>query len=135
MMDEQLDWTENLGNAVAAQQPDVMDAIQRLRYQAAAAGTLWSNAQQRVTTERQVSSSSQPIRSSCIRRSTVRPAFTGPGHIRTTHRSIYPHSEPTSVSRAPSESGLARDLLWSDRYGAGAFSIGPSVGYNSMLTV
>src|SRR5215469_12026458 len=53
MMDEQLDWTENLGNAVAAQQPDVMDAIQRLRYQAAAAGTLWSNAQQRVTTERQ----------------------------------------------------------------------------------
>jgi hypothetical protein len=53
MMDEQLDWTEDLGNAVAAQQPDVMDAIQRLRYQAAAAGTLWSNAQQRVTTERQ----------------------------------------------------------------------------------
>ncbi|MBV8520639.1 MAG: DUF3300 domain-containing protein, partial [Acetobacteraceae bacterium] len=53
MMDEQLDWTENLGSAVAAQQPDVMDAIQRLRYQAAAAGTLWSNAQQRVTTERQ----------------------------------------------------------------------------------
>ena len=32
MMDEQLDWTENLGNAVAAQQPDVMDAVQRLRY-------------------------------------------------------------------------------------------------------
>jgi hypothetical protein len=53
MMDQQLDWTENLGNAVAAQQADVMDAIQRLRYQAAAAGTLWSNAQQRVTTERQ----------------------------------------------------------------------------------
>ena len=53
MMDEQLDWTENLGNAVAAQQPDVMDAVQRLRYQAAAAGTLWSNEQQRVTTERQ----------------------------------------------------------------------------------
>jgi hypothetical protein len=53
MMDEQLDWTEQLGNAVPAQQPDVMDAIQRLRYQAAAAGTLWSNTQQRVTTERQ----------------------------------------------------------------------------------
>jgi Protein of unknown function (DUF3300) len=53
MMDQQLDWTEQLGNAVVAQQPNVMDAIQRLRYQAAAAGTLWSNAQQRVTTERQ----------------------------------------------------------------------------------
>jgi hypothetical protein len=53
MMDEQLDWTEQLGNAVLAQQADVMDSIQRLRHQAAAAGTLWSNAQQRVTTERQ----------------------------------------------------------------------------------
>ena len=53
MMDEQLDWTEQLGNAVVAQQADVMDAIQRLRYEAAEAGTLWSNAQQRVTTERQ----------------------------------------------------------------------------------
>src|SRR5271156_3351205 len=53
MMDGALDWTEQLGNAVIAQQADVMDAIQRLRYQAAAAGTLWSNAQQRVTTEGQ----------------------------------------------------------------------------------
>jgi len=53
MMDEQLDWTEQLGNAVLAQQADVMDSIQGLRNQAAAAGTLWSNAQQRVTTEGQ----------------------------------------------------------------------------------
>jgi hypothetical protein len=45
MMDEQLDWTEQLGNAVLAQQADVMDSIQRLR---AAAGTLWSNPLQRV---------------------------------------------------------------------------------------
>ncbi len=52
-MDGELDWTEELGNAVTAQQGDVMDAIQRLRHQAAAAGTLWSNAEQRVTTERQ----------------------------------------------------------------------------------
>jgi hypothetical protein len=53
LMDDKLDWTEQLGNAVVAQQVDVMDSIQRLRYEAAAAGTLWSNAQQRVTTERQ----------------------------------------------------------------------------------
>src|SRR5271156_362408 len=53
MMDGQLDWMEQLGNAVMTQQGDVMDAIQRLRYQAAAAGTLWSNAEQQVTTERQ----------------------------------------------------------------------------------
>jgi hypothetical protein len=53
MMDGALDWTEQLGDAVAGQQADVMDAIQRLRHQAAAAGTLWSNAEQQVTTERQ----------------------------------------------------------------------------------
>jgi hypothetical protein len=53
MMDAALDWTEELGNAVMAQQGDVMDSIQRLRHQAAAAGTLWSNAEQQVTTERQ----------------------------------------------------------------------------------
>jgi hypothetical protein len=53
MMDGELDWLEQLGDAVVAQQADVMDAIQRLRHQAAAAGTLWSNAEQQVTTERQ----------------------------------------------------------------------------------
>jgi len=53
MMDTNLDWTEGLGAAFATQQPEVMDAIQRLRQQAAAAGTLWSNAQQRVTEEGQ----------------------------------------------------------------------------------
>jgi Protein of unknown function (DUF3300) len=53
MMDGRLEWTEQLGNAFLAQQGDVMDAIQRLRNQAAAAGTLWSSAQQRVTTEGQ----------------------------------------------------------------------------------
>jgi hypothetical protein len=31
MMSEKLDWTEKLGDAVVDQQPDVMDAIQRLR--------------------------------------------------------------------------------------------------------
>ena len=53
MMDANLDWTEQLGASFVAQQPDVMDAIQSLRQQAAAAGTLWSNAQQRVTEEGQ----------------------------------------------------------------------------------
>src|SRR6516225_10125294 len=53
VMDANLDWTEELGDAFVAQQADVMDAIQRLRHQAAAAGTLWSNAQQNVTEEGQ----------------------------------------------------------------------------------
>ena len=53
MMDDQLDWTEQLGNAFLSQKANVMDSSQRLRHQAAAAGTLWSDSQQRVTTEGQ----------------------------------------------------------------------------------
>ncbi|MGB5733709.1 MAG: DUF3300 domain-containing protein [Thiohalocapsa sp.] len=47
-MNDNLDWTQDLGDAVLAQQGDVTDAIQRLRDQADAAGALTSNEQQRV---------------------------------------------------------------------------------------
>ncbi len=40
MMDEKLGWTERLGEAFLAQQPQVMDTIQALRRRAAAAGNL-----------------------------------------------------------------------------------------------
>ena len=46
-------WTTDLGNAFLAQQADVMNAVQRMRAQAKAAGKLQSNAQETVTTERQ----------------------------------------------------------------------------------
>ncbi len=48
LMDERLDWTQRLGDAFLAQQADVMDSVQRLRYQAQAAGTLQSTPQQTV---------------------------------------------------------------------------------------
>ena len=48
-MDEQLDWTQRLGEAFLDQEPHVMDAIQGLRQQAARAGNLRSNEQMRVT--------------------------------------------------------------------------------------
>ncbi len=53
MMDRNLKWTTDLGNAFLAQQGDVMDAIQRQRQRAQAAGKLASNEQQTVqqTTE------------------------------------------------------------------------------------
>jgi len=53
MMSTKLDWTQQLGNAVLAQQPDVMDAIQRLRTKAQANNKLASNQQQTVTTQQQ----------------------------------------------------------------------------------
>ena len=49
MMSEKLDWTEKLGDAVVAQQPDVMDAIQRLRAKAQANDKLQTTKQQTVT--------------------------------------------------------------------------------------
>ena len=51
LMSNKLDWTQQLGDAVLAQQPDVMDAIQRLRTKAQANNKLQSTSQQTVTTQ------------------------------------------------------------------------------------
>jgi Protein of unknown function (DUF3300) len=53
MMSQQLSWTQQLGDAVLAQQPDIMDAIQRLRTKAQANNKLQSNQQQTVSTQQQ----------------------------------------------------------------------------------
>jgi hypothetical protein len=49
MMSKKLDWTQKLGDAVLAQQPDVMDAIQRLRAKAYASEKLKTTDEQKVT--------------------------------------------------------------------------------------
>ena len=48
-MSDKLDWTQKLGDAVLAQQPDVMDAIQRLRAKAYERKKLATTKQQTVT--------------------------------------------------------------------------------------
>src|SRR3954467_5832507 len=53
MMSDKIDWTKNLGDAVLAQQPDVMDAIQRLRAKAQARNNLVTNKQQKVSVQKQ----------------------------------------------------------------------------------
>jgi Protein of unknown function (DUF3300) len=50
-MDENLDWTRQLGDAFLVQEPQVMETIQRLRRQARTAGTLMTDAQVRVVDE------------------------------------------------------------------------------------
>jgi hypothetical protein len=52
MMNDKLDWTQSLGDAVLAQQPDVMDAIQRLRTKAQANNKLQSTKEQKVTVQK-----------------------------------------------------------------------------------
>jgi hypothetical protein len=49
MMSDKLDWTQKLGDAVLAQQTDVMDAIQRLRAKADANDKLKSTKEQKVS--------------------------------------------------------------------------------------
>lgn len=51
MMDEKLDWTQQLGDAFLAQREDVMNAVQRLRAKAAASGQLKTTKQQQVTNQ------------------------------------------------------------------------------------
>ena len=51
LLNKDLDWTWKLGEAVVAQQSDVMDAVQRFRGKADAAGNLASNEQMKVTKE------------------------------------------------------------------------------------
>ena len=53
MMNDKLDMTQKLGDAFLGQQKDVMDAVQRLRAKAYAAGNLKSGKEQKVTTEQQ----------------------------------------------------------------------------------
>jgi hypothetical protein len=51
MMSQKLDWTQTLGNAVIAQQPDVMAAVQRLRQMAQSQGALKSSNEQTVSVD------------------------------------------------------------------------------------
>ena len=51
MMNDDLQWTERLGDAFLAQQSDVMNSVQRLRQRAAAAGALQSTPQQSVASQ------------------------------------------------------------------------------------
>ncbi len=54
LMNDQLEWTQQVGDAVLAQQQDVMNAIQVLRGRAQAAGALQSGPQQTVTVTQNV---------------------------------------------------------------------------------
>jgi hypothetical protein len=55
LMSEKLDWTKDLGDAVLAQQPDVMDAVQRLRAKAYDNKKLATSKQQKVSVQTQES--------------------------------------------------------------------------------
>ncbi len=53
MMNDKLDWMQQLGDAFLAQQKDMLDGVQRLRSKALAAGNLKTGKEQKVTTEQE----------------------------------------------------------------------------------
>src|ERR1700754_3614146 len=53
MMGDKLDWTKSLGDAMLAQQADLMDSIQRLREKAQSRNKLVSNKKQKVSVKQQ----------------------------------------------------------------------------------
>ena len=50
-MAENIQWTTDVGNAFLAQQPDVMDAVQRMRAKAQGTGKLKTSSEQKVETK------------------------------------------------------------------------------------
>jgi hypothetical protein len=53
VLNDNLEWTQQLGYAMATQQADVLDSIQRLRRQAQMAGSLKTTEQQKVVVEKE----------------------------------------------------------------------------------
>ncbi|OPY69111.1 MAG: hypothetical protein A4E62_01907 [Syntrophorhabdus sp. PtaU1.Bin002] len=53
MMNDQLDWTQQLGDAFLAQRKDVMDTVQKLRGKAQAQGNLKTTKEQKVVVEKE----------------------------------------------------------------------------------
>jgi len=53
MMDEKIEWTENLGDAFLDQQRDVMESVQRLRRKADESGNLKTTKEQKVIVEKE----------------------------------------------------------------------------------
>jgi hypothetical protein len=61
MLNQNLEWTQQLGYAMQVQQPDVFEAVQRLRQQARAAGHLQSSSEQAVRVEAPPQGAPQPV--------------------------------------------------------------------------
>ncbi len=115
MMDENLDWTNQLGAAVLAQQADVMTAVQAMRAKAQTLGNLETTAQQQVIDQDNVIQIVRPTR----RLFTFRPTIPQSSIISPRRRS-------SSAPRSPSASGSAAGATGTATGSIAAASIGPA---------
>jgi hypothetical protein len=105
MMSTKLDWTQKLGDAVLAQQPDVMDAVQRLRTKAEANNKLTSTKEQKVTKRLSLSNQRSPTRSTC--HIMIPPLSTEGGRTQPIRHIISRRPDTSRVESSRAESHLA----------------------------
>jgi hypothetical protein len=101
-LNDHLDWTQKLGDAMISQQQDVSDSIQRLRAHAADAGHL-QNGPQQVVTATGIGADRvyaiQPANPDAIYAPAYDPAWAyGNWRIRTIRRSTIPRRRPTATA-------------------------------------
>jgi hypothetical protein len=122
MMSTNLDWTQKLGDAVLAQQADVMDAIQRLRSKAQTNNKLTSTKEQTVTVKQE--QDKQVIAIEPAEPNTIQVPYYDPGVVygewpllsRHPATSLGGFLRPDSHLVPPTLSGVGR---WAEIIGAG----------------
>ncbi len=131
MMNQQLEWTQQLGYAVSTQQDDVMDSVQRLRLQAQQAGTLKSNDQQIVSVAPAVDAQGAPTSQQAI---IIQPANPQVVFVPTYNPSVafgtwpYP-STPPIYFPPPVGYNFGNALLTGLAFGAGVAVVGSLWGW------
>ena len=130
MMSDKVDWTKNLGDAVLAQQADVMDAVQRLRSKAYENKKLVTTKQQKVSVQTQESGQAIVIESADPNTMSV------PYYDPATVYGSWPYAEyppyyfgyPSYIGAGVIAAGLAFGTAWGigrwGNYWAGGFNWG-----------
>src|SRR3954453_3423815 len=114
MMSDKLDWTKALGDAVLAQQPDVMDAVQRLRTKA------YDNKKLVTTTQQKVSVKTEESRQVVVIEPAVPDTMYVPYYEPATVYGAWPYTEyppyyfgyPSYIGAGVVAAGLAFGTAW-----------------------
>ncbi len=120
MMDDNLDWTNQLGAAVLAQQADVMTAIQAQRAKAQALGNLDSTPQQDVISDQGIIQIVRPTRSSSMSPSMIRRSSTlsaRPPTRLSASESVLPSGHGSAVIAIGRNHGIYRGGYYRPGYG------------------
>jgi Protein of unknown function (DUF3300) len=129
-MNENLDWTQQLGYAFATQQADTMDSVQRLRQQAREAGTLKTTEQQVVSTQAVLDDQGAPTPQQTI---VIQPAdpqvIYVPAYNPTQVYGTWPYPATPPVYLPPPGYAIGTALVTGMAFAAGAAVVGSLWGW------